>query len=162
MREAAHPPCRVRSTRRRGGAWRFGRPHTVIGTSVGIVAIYAVAVADLAGGDLTVDLFDLACVLLAGWCVNVFIVGINQLEDVEIDRINKPELPIAAGELSVRLPGGSSRCAPSCRSRWRSPRGRRVGVGGRRAAHRRRLLVPARVSSAARWWRRCRSPSCAR
>ena len=35
------------------------------------------------------------------WCVNVYIVGINQLEDVEIDRINKPFLPIAAGELSV-------------------------------------------------------------
>jgi homogentisate phytyltransferase/homogentisate geranylgeranyltransferase len=38
--------------------------------------------------------------LLAAWCVNVFIVGINQLEDVEIDRINKPALPIAAGDLS--------------------------------------------------------------
>jgi homogentisate phytyltransferase / homogentisate geranylgeranyltransferase len=32
--------------------------------------------------------------------VNVFIVGINQIEDVEIDRINKPFLPIAAGDLS--------------------------------------------------------------
>jgi homogentisate phytyltransferase/homogentisate geranylgeranyltransferase len=32
--------------------------------------------------------------------VNVFIVGINQLEDIEIDRINKPHLPIAAGDLS--------------------------------------------------------------
>jgi homogentisate phytyltransferase/homogentisate geranylgeranyltransferase len=81
--------------------WRFGRPHTVIGTSVGIAAIYAVAVAELAGGDLAADLLDVAWVLLAGWCVNVFIVGINQLEDVEIDRINKPELPIAAGELSI-------------------------------------------------------------
>jgi homogentisate phytyltransferase / homogentisate geranylgeranyltransferase len=33
--------------------------------------------------------------------VNVFIVGINQVEDVEIDRHNKPWLPIAAGELSL-------------------------------------------------------------
>jgi len=39
-------------------------------------------------------------VLLAGFCVNVAIVGLNQLEDVEIDRVNKPYLPIAAGELS--------------------------------------------------------------
>ena len=103
MREAAHPSV-PRSLGRAGWPgvlWRFGRPHTVIGTSVGIAALYAVAVAELAGGDLAADVLDLACVLLAGWCVNVFIVGINQLEDVEIDRINKPELPIAAGELSV-------------------------------------------------------------
>jgi homogentisate phytyltransferase/homogentisate geranylgeranyltransferase len=103
VREAAHPS--VPRSLGRGGAvgvlWRFGRPHTVIGTSVGIAAIYCIAVADLAGGDLAADLLDLVWVLLAGWCVNVFIVGINQLEDVEIDRINKPELPIAAGELSV-------------------------------------------------------------
>jgi homogentisate phytyltransferase/homogentisate geranylgeranyltransferase len=103
VREAAHPS--VPRSLGRGGAvgvlWRFGRPHTVIGTSVGIAAIYCIAVADLAGGDLAADLLDLVWVLLAGWCVNVFIVGINQLEDVEIDRINKPDLPIAAGELSV-------------------------------------------------------------
>jgi homogentisate phytyltransferase/homogentisate geranylgeranyltransferase len=84
-----------------GVLWRFGRPHTVIGTATGIVALYAVAVAELASGDLGADLLDLFWVLVAGWCVNVFIVGVNQLEDVEIDRVNKPELPIAAGELSV-------------------------------------------------------------
>ena len=33
-------------------------------------------------------------------CGNVYIVGLNQLEDVEIDRINKPRLPLAAGEFS--------------------------------------------------------------
>jgi homogentisate phytyltransferase/homogentisate geranylgeranyltransferase len=33
--------------------------------------------------------------------VNVFIVGINQVEDVEIARVNKPWLPIAAGDLSL-------------------------------------------------------------
>ena len=39
--------------------------------------------------------------LVAGLCVNVFITGINQIEDVEIDRLNKPWLPIAAGDLSL-------------------------------------------------------------
>jgi len=34
--------------------------------------------------------------------VNVAIVGVNQITDVEIDRVNKPRLPIAAGELSSR------------------------------------------------------------
>jgi homogentisate phytyltransferase / homogentisate geranylgeranyltransferase len=32
--------------------------------------------------------------------VNVYIVGINQLEDVEIDRVNKPFLPLAAGDMT--------------------------------------------------------------
>jgi homogentisate phytyltransferase/homogentisate geranylgeranyltransferase len=32
--------------------------------------------------------------------VNVFIVGINQISDVEIDRVNKPFLPLAARELT--------------------------------------------------------------
>jgi homogentisate phytyltransferase/homogentisate geranylgeranyltransferase len=38
--------------------------------------------------------------LLACWCGNVYIVGLNQLEDVAIDRINKPHLPLASGEFS--------------------------------------------------------------
>jgi homogentisate phytyltransferase/homogentisate geranylgeranyltransferase len=38
---------------------------------------------------------------VAGLSVNVFIVGVNQLTDVEIDRVNKPGLPIAAGDLSL-------------------------------------------------------------
>ncbi|HEY3187363.1 MAG TPA: homogentisate phytyltransferase, partial [Solirubrobacteraceae bacterium] len=59
-----------------------------------------VAVADLASRDPGANVADLLWVLLAGVCVNVFIVGINQLEDDDIDRINKPELPIAAGELA--------------------------------------------------------------
>ena len=80
--------------------WRFSRPHTIVGTTLSVLALYAIAVSDLAGGDLGAALFDLWWTLVAAWCVNVFIVGINQLEDVEIDRVNKPFLPIAAGELS--------------------------------------------------------------
>jgi homogentisate phytyltransferase/homogentisate geranylgeranyltransferase len=38
--------------------------------------------------------------MLAGAAVNVAIVGVNQITDVEIDRVNKPRLPIAAGDLS--------------------------------------------------------------
>lgn len=32
--------------------------------------------------------------------MNICIVGLNQLYDVEIDRVNKPYLPLASGELS--------------------------------------------------------------
>jgi homogentisate phytyltransferase/homogentisate geranylgeranyltransferase len=80
-----------------GVLWRFSRPHTIIGTSLSIVALYVIA----ASVDRASSAADLVWTLLAGACVNVFIVGINQVEDVEIDRLNKPWLPIAAGDLSL-------------------------------------------------------------
>jgi homogentisate phytyltransferase/homogentisate geranylgeranyltransferase len=80
-----------------GVLWRFSRPHTLIGTSLSILALYAIA----ASLDRASNGADLLLTLLAGACVNVFIVGVNQVEDVEIDRLNKPWLPIAAGELSL-------------------------------------------------------------
>jgi homogentisate phytyltransferase/homogentisate geranylgeranyltransferase len=97
------PPVAVGRVRSRaavsafGVLWRFSRPHTLIGTTLSILALYAIAASlDRASGAA-----DLLLTLLAGACVNVFIVGINQVEDVEIDRLNKPWLPIAAGELSL-------------------------------------------------------------
>jgi len=85
-----------------GALWRFARPHTVIGTWLGVVGLWAIALH--AAGDVTTGsaLFQLACVLVAGTGVNVAIVGINQITDVEIDRVNKPRLPLAAGEMSIR------------------------------------------------------------
>jgi homogentisate phytyltransferase / homogentisate geranylgeranyltransferase len=82
--------------------WRFSRPHTLVGTTVSILGIYAIATAELPGVALGDGLGDLALTLLAGAAVNVYIVGLNQCEDVEIDRINKPWLPIPAGQLSLR------------------------------------------------------------
>ncbi len=84
-----------------GALWRFSRPHTIIGTTVSIVALYLIAVATLPGLALDGGLFDLFWTLVAGLAVNVYIVGINQLEDVEIDRVNKPFLPLAAGEMTM-------------------------------------------------------------
>ena len=73
--------------------WRFSRPHTLVGTTLSILGI-AVITGTAGPGDLFIT-------LLAGATVNLFIVGLNQLEDVEIDRINKPYLPLAAGDLSI-------------------------------------------------------------
>ena len=78
--------------------WRFGRPHTLIGTALSVFGIYAIA----AHVEGPVPAYDVALTLVAALAVNVFITGINQLEDVEIDRINKPRLPLAAGDLSMR------------------------------------------------------------
>jgi homogentisate phytyltransferase/homogentisate geranylgeranyltransferase len=75
--------------------WRFSRPHTLVGTWLSIAGLYVIA----ATRDVAPGLGDLAATLLAGAAVNIFIVGLNQVEDVEIDRINKPWLPIAAGDL---------------------------------------------------------------
>ena len=40
--------------------------------------------------------------LVSGLAANIYIVGLNQLVDVDIDRINKPRLPLAAGDFSLR------------------------------------------------------------
>jgi hypothetical protein len=40
--------------------------------------------------------------VLALLCGNGYIVGINQIYDVEIDAVNKPFLPVAAGEMSTK------------------------------------------------------------
>ncbi len=79
-----------------GVLWRFSRPHTLLGTLISAVGLYVIAVAELPGSGLD----HLFWVLVAGVCVNVAIVGVNQITDVEIDRINKPHLPLAAGDLS--------------------------------------------------------------
>jgi len=78
--------------------WRFSRPHTIIGTALSVVGLYAIAAAQ----NTAPDALDLAATLVAGLAVNIAIVGVNQLTDVEIDRVNKPYLPIAAGDLSPR------------------------------------------------------------
>ena len=76
--------------------WRFSRPHTLLGTFISATGLYLIAVHELPGSGLD----QLFWVMLAGAAVNVAIVGVNQITDVEIDRINKPHLPIAAGDLS--------------------------------------------------------------
>jgi homogentisate phytyltransferase / homogentisate geranylgeranyltransferase len=82
--------------------WRFSRPHTLMATGGSILGIYVLAASELPGVALGDGLGDLGLTLLAGALVNVYIVGLNQLEDVDIDRINKPGLPIPAGDLSIR------------------------------------------------------------
>jgi homogentisate phytyltransferase/homogentisate geranylgeranyltransferase len=83
-----------------GVLWRFSRPHTIVGTVVSVLGLFAIVAAGLPEVDAARAAFHLFWTLVAAVSVNVFIVGINQISDVEIDRVNKPYLPIAAGELS--------------------------------------------------------------
>jgi len=80
--------------------WKFSRPHTIIGTTLSVLALYTIALSS-AHSPLPTP-YSLIPTLLACLAGNVYIVGLNQLEDVEIDRINKPHLPIASGEFSPR------------------------------------------------------------
>ncbi len=78
--------------------WEFSRPHTIIGTTLSVLALYAIAQSTRL--FMNPILVPLAFAWLACICGNIYIVGLNQLEDVEIDKINKPYLPIASGAFS--------------------------------------------------------------
>jgi homogentisate phytyltransferase/homogentisate geranylgeranyltransferase len=85
--------------------WKFWRPHTVIGTSLSVLGVFAISLADFPPGATGVDtglwVKWVAIALVACLLGNLYIVGLNQLEDVAIDRINKPHLPIASGEFTL-------------------------------------------------------------
>ncbi len=79
---------------------RFSRPHTIIGTSLSVLALYTLALAYTDGGTGSWEVLLVAWVSCLG--ANIFIVGLNQLTDIDIDRINKPYLPLASGAYTVR------------------------------------------------------------
>jgi homogentisate phytyltransferase/homogentisate geranylgeranyltransferase len=79
----------------------FSRPHTIIGTTLAVSVLFVLA----ANGAEHYDLHTLVLVLVASLSVNVYIVGLNQITDVAIDRINKPYLPLAAGTLEPSTAG---------------------------------------------------------
>lgn len=79
---------------------RFTRPHTIIGTILSIAVLYIIAVH--VGVAQTGDSTLLILTLLSCIGSNIFIVGLNQLTDIEIDKINKPYLPLASGVYSIR------------------------------------------------------------
>lgn len=77
--------------------WKFSRPHTIIGSTVSIVVLFL-----LQGGSITDQYLILLTTLISALGCNVCITGLNQVIDVDLDKINKPELPIASGELSMK------------------------------------------------------------
>ncbi len=97
---AAHPGAFQRRFPWLYAFWKFSRPHTIIGTSLSVLALGTIATSEVGGADLGQIVLVLLFALLACLCGNVYIVGLNQLEDIDIDRINKPHLPLASGEFS--------------------------------------------------------------
>ena len=81
--------------------YRFSRPHTMLGTTISILSVSALA---LNASTLThpATLRAVGSALVAALLMNVSIVGVNQIYDIQIDALNKPELPLPAGDLSVK------------------------------------------------------------
>ena len=82
--------------RRLAVLWHFARPHTVLGSAISICTLYVM----VTHGNADHHVLLLAAALVMGITCNIFIVGINQIADVEIDRINKPRLPLPSGDLT--------------------------------------------------------------
>ncbi len=83
--------------------WKFSRAHTVVGTTLSVFGLYFIVLARpslTAPASSVLSLPSLFLTLFTCLCGNIYIVGLNQLEDVGIDRINKPHLPLASGEFS--------------------------------------------------------------
>ena len=81
--------------------WKFLRPHTIRGTILGSMAVTSVALLENSALIDWALLPRAALGVLALLCGNGYIVGINQIYDVDIDAVNKPFLPVASGELSA-------------------------------------------------------------
>ncbi|KAK8543299.1 hypothetical protein V6N12_015857 [Hibiscus sabdariffa] len=80
--------------------YRFSRPHTVIGTALSIVSVSLLAVEKLS--DISSPFYTgVLEAVVAALMMNIYIVGLNQLSDIEIDKVNKPYLPLASGEYST-------------------------------------------------------------
>ena len=87
--------------------YKFTRPHTIRGTILASICGTIRALIDTPGaianarwGYMLPRAFIGMIALLLG---NAFIVGINQIYDEGIDKLNKPFLPVASGEMSTRF-----------------------------------------------------------
>ncbi|CAM9704232.1 unnamed protein product [Chrysoparadoxa australica] len=82
--------------------WQFSRPHTIYGTALSVPGTVLFAAPALAAMATRQAAAAVLYALFPSLLVNVYITGLNQITDVDIDKVNKPYLPMAAGHLSMR------------------------------------------------------------
>ncbi|GLT90355.1 hypothetical protein SLE2022_082920 [Rubroshorea leprosula] len=95
------------STRPQNFLWKklhafcmFSRLYTVVSNVIGATSASLLPVQTI--GDLSPTLFvGIWKALVAAILMNINVAGLNQLSDVEIDKINKPHYPLASGDLSI-------------------------------------------------------------
>ncbi|DBA79176.1 TPA: hypothetical protein ACH3X1_008999 [Trebouxia sp. C0004] len=80
--------------------YQFSRPHTMLGTFISIcsVSLLAMGPGDF-GSQAAIGLLQ---ALIPALLMNICIVGTNQIFDVDIDKVNKPYLPLASGDWSLK------------------------------------------------------------
>lgn len=77
--------------------WQFCRPHTIIGSLISVVTLYLLTIQHVTPvGQYS---YLLLLTIIASIACNIAIVGLNQIIDVPLDVINKPNLPLAAGTM---------------------------------------------------------------
>lgn len=88
--------------------FKFSRPHTMVGTSLSVLGLFGIAWTirhPLGASPGTFHVWQGVSSLWLTWlacvCTNIYVVGLNQIEDVSADRVNKPYLPVASGEFSL-------------------------------------------------------------
>ena len=79
-------------------AWRFSRPHTIIGSLLSTWSLYFMSAYPQAEVKNQIVLFLWTLISAIG--CNLYIVCLNQINDIELDKLNKPHLPLASGEIS--------------------------------------------------------------
>jgi len=79
--------------------YHTGRTH-VLGCSPKLAQDWAAGISLYQSG--WTQILGFLTALVPALLINIYIVGLNQLFDIEVDRINKPFLPLASKELSVR------------------------------------------------------------
>ncbi|XP_017256936.1 umbelliferone 6-dimethylallyltransferase, chloroplastic [Daucus carota subsp. sativus] len=80
--------------------YNFSRPYTFIGIIIAISSVSLLPFTSLR--DLSPALFvGFFQSLIPFLFLKIYVAGINQVFDVEVDKINKPYLPLVSGELSM-------------------------------------------------------------
>nr|WIL06375.1 umbelliferone dimethylallyl transferase [Kitagawia praeruptora] len=78
----------------------FGRPYSVLGSIIGISSVSLLPLTSVRDFSLAVFVGFLQA-LIPFVLANIYASGINQVVDLEIDKINKPYLPLVSGEFSM-------------------------------------------------------------
>ncbi len=85
-----------------GAIVRLSRPFTLLAPALGMIAA-ALAALGWSGSELTGwSVRKIAIGALGALLLNVASNAVNQIYDIEVDRINKPARPLPAGDLSIR------------------------------------------------------------
>jgi homogentisate phytyltransferase/homogentisate geranylgeranyltransferase len=79
----------------------YSRLHTIIGTTISASTLYIITIA-LSPEPVEYHLLGFLLTLISCLGANIYIVGLNQITDIEIDKINKPYLPLASGAYTVK------------------------------------------------------------